>query len=123
MKIFDFFRNYMGKMVGAVAEIFDKLEPEPEPKILTSWSRSRTKMDRLRNTAHNTPPPHRPNLSICSLFSRLRNLKGKVPREDFRPSVFFHQSTPPRSLIIIDSALCRIAESCDSVLCCTVHSA
>jgi hypothetical protein len=34
----------MGKMVGAGAEIFDKLEPEP--KFLTSWSlsRSRTKM-------------------------------------------------------------------------------
>jgi hypothetical protein len=48
MKIFDFFRKYMGKMVGAGAEIFDKLEPEP--KFLTSWSRSRTKMDRLRNT-------------------------------------------------------------------------
>jgi hypothetical protein len=34
MKIFDFFsRKYMGKMVGAGAgaEIFDKLEPEPEP--------------------------------------------------------------------------------------------
>jgi hypothetical protein len=29
MKIFDFFRKYMGKMVGAGAEIFDKLEPEP----------------------------------------------------------------------------------------------
>jgi hypothetical protein len=28
MKIFDFFRKYMGKMVGAGAEIFDKLEPE-----------------------------------------------------------------------------------------------
>jgi hypothetical protein len=39
MKIFDFFRKYMGKMVGAGAEIFDKLEPEP--KFLTSWSRSR----------------------------------------------------------------------------------
>jgi hypothetical protein len=38
----------MGKMVGAGAEIFDKLEPEP--KFKTSWSRSRTKMDRLRNT-------------------------------------------------------------------------
>jgi hypothetical protein len=25
-------------------------ELEPEPKILTSWSRSRTKIDRLRNT-------------------------------------------------------------------------
>jgi hypothetical protein len=49
MKIFDFFRKYMGKMVGAGAEIFDKLEPEP--KFLTSWSRSLTKMDRLRNTA------------------------------------------------------------------------
>jgi hypothetical protein len=31
----------MGKMVGAGAEIFDKQEPEPEPKFLTSWSRSR----------------------------------------------------------------------------------
>jgi hypothetical protein len=39
MKIFDFFQKYMGKMVGAGAEIFDKLEPEP--KFLTSWSRSR----------------------------------------------------------------------------------
>jgi hypothetical protein len=29
MKIFDFFRKYMGKMVGAGAEIFDKLEPKP----------------------------------------------------------------------------------------------
>jgi hypothetical protein len=46
MKIFDFFRKYMGKMVGAGAEIFDKLEPEP--KFLTS--RSRTKIDPLRNT-------------------------------------------------------------------------
>jgi hypothetical protein len=36
----------MGKMAGA--GIFDKLEPEP--KFLTSWSRSRTKIDRLRNT-------------------------------------------------------------------------
>jgi hypothetical protein len=52
MKIFDFFRKYKGKMVGAGAEIFDKLEPETEPKFLTSWSQSwsRTKMDRLRNT-------------------------------------------------------------------------
>jgi hypothetical protein len=32
-------------MVGA--EFFDKLEPEP--KFLTSWSRSRTKMDQLCN--------------------------------------------------------------------------
>jgi hypothetical protein len=41
MKIFDFFRKYMGKMVGsgAGAQIFDKMEPEP--KFLTSWSRSR----------------------------------------------------------------------------------
>jgi hypothetical protein len=36
-------------MVGAGAEFFDKLESEP--KFLTSWSQSRTKMDRLRNTA------------------------------------------------------------------------
>jgi hypothetical protein len=59
MKIFDFFRKYKGKMVraGGGAEIFDKLEPEPEPepepKFLTSWSQSRTKMDRLRNTGQN----------------------------------------------------------------------
>jgi hypothetical protein len=33
----------MGKIVGAGAEIFDKLEPEPEPKFLTSWSRSRSR--------------------------------------------------------------------------------
>jgi hypothetical protein len=39
----------MGEMVGAGAEIFDKLEPES--KFLTSWSRSRTKINRLRNTA------------------------------------------------------------------------
>jgi hypothetical protein len=43
MKIFDFFRKYMGKMVGAGAEIFDKLEPEPEPKFLTSRSRAAQK--------------------------------------------------------------------------------
>jgi hypothetical protein len=43
----------MGKMVEAGAEIFDKLEPELEPKFLTSRSRSRTKMDRLRNTEKN----------------------------------------------------------------------
>jgi hypothetical protein len=30
----------MGKMVGAGAEIFEKLEPEPE--FLTGWSRSRS---------------------------------------------------------------------------------
>jgi hypothetical protein len=35
-------------MVGAGAEIFEKLEPEP--KLLTGCSRSRTKMDRIRNT-------------------------------------------------------------------------
>jgi hypothetical protein len=29
MKFFDFFRKYMGKMIGAGDEIFDKLEPEP----------------------------------------------------------------------------------------------
>jgi hypothetical protein len=40
-EIFDFFRKYMGKIVGAGAEIFDKLEPEP--KFLTSWSRSRSR--------------------------------------------------------------------------------
>jgi hypothetical protein len=43
MKIFDFFRKYMGKMVGAGAEIFDKLEPEPEPKFLRSRSRAAQK--------------------------------------------------------------------------------
>jgi hypothetical protein len=32
MKIFDFFRKSMGKMVGAGAEIFDKLEPELQPE-------------------------------------------------------------------------------------------
>jgi hypothetical protein len=35
----------MGNMVGAGAEIFDKLEPEL----------GRTKMDRLRNTAYRLP--------------------------------------------------------------------
>jgi hypothetical protein len=29
MKFFLFFKKYMGKMVGAGAEIFDQLEPEP----------------------------------------------------------------------------------------------
>jgi hypothetical protein len=53
IKFFDFFRKYMGKMVEAGAEIFDKLEPGPEPKFFTSWSRSRTKMVWLRNTAGN----------------------------------------------------------------------
>jgi hypothetical protein len=48
MKIIQFFLKYMGKMVGAGAEIFDALEPEPN--FLTSWSLSRTEMDRLRNT-------------------------------------------------------------------------
>jgi hypothetical protein len=54
MKFFEFFRKCMGKMVGAGAgaKIFDKLELEQEPKFLTSWSRSRTKMDRLRNTVY-----------------------------------------------------------------------
>jgi hypothetical protein len=50
MKIFAFFLKYIGKIVGAATEIFDKLEPEP--KFLRSWNRSRTKMDRLRNTGH-----------------------------------------------------------------------
>jgi hypothetical protein len=36
MKIVEFFLNIWGKW--------------PEPEFLTSWSRSRTKMDRLRNT-------------------------------------------------------------------------
>jgi hypothetical protein len=39
MKFFDFFRKYMGKMVGA--GIFDKLEPEP--KFLTRRSRSQSR--------------------------------------------------------------------------------
>jgi hypothetical protein len=40
MKIVEFFLIIRGK--------WSELEPEPE--FLTSWSRSRTKMDRLRNT-------------------------------------------------------------------------
>jgi hypothetical protein len=45
MKIVEFFLFIWGKL--------SELEPEPEPEFLTSWSRSwsRTKMDRLRNTA------------------------------------------------------------------------
>jgi hypothetical protein len=66
MKIFVYFRKYMGKMVGAEAEIFAKLEPEP--KFLTSRSRSRTKMDRLRNTAYNW-------LNVCWQDVRLTNIK------------------------------------------------
>jgi hypothetical protein len=42
---FYFIRKYMGKMVGAGAE------------ILTSWSRSRTKMDQLRNTGYGNGTP------------------------------------------------------------------
>jgi hypothetical protein len=41
MKIVEFFLILLGKW------------PEPEPEFLTSWSRSRTKMDRLRNTGVN----------------------------------------------------------------------
>jgi hypothetical protein len=50
MKIFEFVLKYMGRIVGvgAGAEFFYKLEPEL--KFLTSWSRSRTKIDRFRNT-------------------------------------------------------------------------
>jgi hypothetical protein len=45
MKIVEFFLILWGKLS----------EVEPEPEFLTSWSRSwsRTKMDRLRNTAYN----------------------------------------------------------------------
>jgi hypothetical protein len=49
MKTYAFFLKYMGKIVGAGAEIFDKVEPGA--KFLKSWSR--TKMDRLRNTVAN----------------------------------------------------------------------
>jgi hypothetical protein len=44
MKIVEFFKIIWGKWY----------ELEPEPEFLTSWSRSwsRTKMDRLRNTAY-----------------------------------------------------------------------
>jgi hypothetical protein len=39
------------KIVEFFLIIWRKLsELEPEPEFLTSWSRSRTKMDRLRNT-------------------------------------------------------------------------
>jgi hypothetical protein len=44
MKIVEFFLIIWGKWP----------ELEPEPEFLTSWSRSHTKMDRLRNTGHNT---------------------------------------------------------------------
>jgi hypothetical protein len=50
MKTYEFFLKYMRKMVGAGAEIFDKLEPETEPEFLTSWSQSRTKIYQLRKT-------------------------------------------------------------------------
>jgi hypothetical protein len=47
MKIVEFFLIIWGK--------WSELELEPEPEFLASWSRSRswsrTKMDRLRNTA------------------------------------------------------------------------
>jgi hypothetical protein len=49
MKIVEFFLIIWGKLS----------ELKPEQEFLTSWSRirswSRTKMDRLRNTAYNTP--------------------------------------------------------------------
>jgi hypothetical protein len=70
MKIFDFFRKYMGKMVGAGAKIFDTLEPEP--KFLTSWSRSRTKMDRLRNTDYKI-------LNLSILYKILVKNTIKIP--------------------------------------------
>jgi hypothetical protein len=46
MKIVEFF--WITGIWGKLSEL------EPEPEFLTSWSRSwsRTKMDRLRNTAH-----------------------------------------------------------------------
>jgi hypothetical protein len=53
MKTFEFFLNNMGKLVGAGAEIFDMLEPEPKFLRSLSWSLSRTKIDRFRNTAGN----------------------------------------------------------------------
>jgi hypothetical protein len=43
IKILEFFLKYAGKL-------WEK--PELEPEYLTSWSRCRTKMDRLRNTGH-----------------------------------------------------------------------
>jgi hypothetical protein len=42
MKIYEFFLIIWGKLS----------ELEPEPEFLTSWSWSRTKMDRLRNTGN-----------------------------------------------------------------------
>jgi hypothetical protein len=47
MKIFELFIGYMGKMVGAEAGAGAGAGNE----ILTSWSRSRTKIDRILNTA------------------------------------------------------------------------
>jgi hypothetical protein len=45
MKIIEFFLIIRGKL--------SELELEPEPEFLTSWSRSRTKIDRLRNSFYN----------------------------------------------------------------------
>jgi hypothetical protein len=53
--------------------------PEPEPEFLTSWSRSRTKMDRLRNTEFNNyilpawnksvlPAPPAPSFLAAAIF-------------------------------------------------------
>jgi hypothetical protein len=70
MKIVEFFLIIWGKW------------SEPEPEFLTSWSRSRTKMDRLRNTAFNE--------TDFAYFVSFHPLKGKLffAENVFRPVKF-----------------------------------
>jgi hypothetical protein len=60
MKIFYFFRKYMGKMAGAGAEIFDKLEPEP--KFLTALGSSLSAVPALAPAPTGSPIYLRKNL-------------------------------------------------------------
>jgi hypothetical protein len=54
-------------------------ELEPEPEFLTSWSRSRTKMNRLRNTGNQSQ-------------NDFREIPGKVDIGAFLNYIFFISS-------------------------------
>jgi hypothetical protein len=80
MKIFDFFRKYMGKMVGAGAEIFDKLEPEPEPKFLTSWSRTGPNKNGPAPQHWSRPGGKENKVKICGTnLTSAGNVSGRSP--------------------------------------------
>jgi hypothetical protein len=73
MKIFEFFLKCPRKMVGAGANIFDKLELEPN--LLTSWSWSHTKIDQLHNTVQKGITQMGGNFS-CKFFPEVpQNMK------------------------------------------------